>query len=79
MNYTETDAKRDKEQGWVDNFRLEKWDGGWHVIILNDRGISRVLTSHREKHKPRLFKTLDAAISCIEKIGFTVVLLEGVR
>jgi hypothetical protein len=79
MYYTETDAKRDMEQGWIHNYRLERWEGGWHVIILNDNGMSRQLTSHREKTKPRVFKTADAALSCLEKIGFTVVLIEGVK
>jgi len=65
-------AKRDFSIGYLESFRIERAPmlDGWHLFFKG--GTNRgPLVDAREK-KPRLFKTLDAAVISLEKIGFKV-------
>jgi hypothetical protein len=75
MNWNMELAKRDFALGHLEGFHLDRaiGDSGWHVQ-LTDGLNSGPLVDAREK-KPRLFKTADAAIAALEKIGFEVVVL----
>lgn len=65
-------AKRDFQIGYLESFHIDRasMTTGWHVFLKG--GTNRgPLVDAREK-KPRLFKTLDAAVIALEKIGFKV-------
>lgn len=66
-------AKRDFEIGYLTEFELRRWPLaglGWFVW-LGKGNAAGWLVDARSK-QPREFKTLDAAISAVESIGFKV-------
>jgi len=72
--WTMEQAKRDFRFGFLDSFHIERVNDGvndvWRVR-LRGGSASGVLVDAREK-KPRLFKSLDSAVSAVEQIGFKV-------
>jgi hypothetical protein len=69
--YTMKEAKRDFEHGHLDRYIIQRTPmaSTWQ-ISLGNRG--DWLVSQRDEAKPREFKTLDAAVSALESIGFRV-------
>jgi hypothetical protein len=69
--YTLEMAKSDHKEGWLDNFELERnQKNDWKIILKNENGFSKCLTLARGGD--RTFKTLDAAVSVVEEIGWSV-------
>ena len=68
--WTMEQAKRDFQFGFLDSFHIERVNDVWRVQ-LRGGSASGVLVDAREK-KPRLFKSLDSAVSAVEQIGFKV-------
>lgn len=65
-------AKRDFSIGYLESFQIDRalLANGWNVRLKG--GTNRgPLVDAREK-KPRVFKTLDAAVVALEQIGFKV-------
>jgi hypothetical protein len=77
MYYTMADAKRDFSLGYLDQFVIERkvLGKGWYVKLGPPRNqVLHPLVDARSKQW-RLFKTLDAAVSAVEDVGFEVNLL----
>jgi hypothetical protein len=70
---TTPQAKRDFEIGYLNTFHLEKTPMAetWQVWLGAGNGAGW-LVSQRDKTNPRQFKTIDAAVSALEEIGFKV-------
>jgi hypothetical protein len=73
---TTPQAKRDFEIGYLNTFHLEKTPMAetWQVFLGSGNGAGW-LVSQRDKTNPRQFKTIDAAVSALEDIGFKVEFL----
>lgn len=68
--YTLEMAKNDYKEGWIDGFSIERnQDKLWKIILKNKNGFSKCLTLARGGK--RYFKTLDAAATTVEEIGFS--------
>lgn len=77
MYYTMADAKRDFKMGYLAQYVIDRnvLSPGWRVKIGPERNqVLHPLVDARTKHW-RLFKTLDAAVSALEEIGFKVNVL----
>lgn len=77
MYYTMADAKRDFKMGYLAQFVIERnvLSPGWRVKIGPERNqVLHPLVDARTKQW-RVFKTLDAAVSSLEEIGFEVNVL----
>lgn len=77
MYYTMADAKRDFKMGYLAQFVIERnvLSPGWRVKIGPERNqVLHPLVDARTKQW-RLFKSLDAAVSSLEEIGFEVNIL----
>jgi len=77
MYYTMADAKRDFRLGYLGQYVIERnvLSPGWRVKIGPERNqVLHPLVDARS-HEWRLFKTLDAAVSALEEIGFEVNIL----
>ena len=73
MNTTLAQAKAFFEAGFLSGYLIVKsTDGGWFV----DLGKSGCIVDARTKTR-RIFKSLDAAVSALEQIGFQVDALMG--
>lgn len=70
-------AKRDFQIGRLSGFSLERspLGSGW-VVLFRAPNSNGPLVEARD-HKPRIFKTLDAAVSALEGVGFKVNYLAG--
>ena len=70
---TTPQAKRDFDIGYLNTFHLEKTPmfEMWQVWLGTGNGAGW-LVSQRDKTNPRQFKTIDAAVSALEEIGFKV-------
>lgn len=70
--WTMAQAKRDFSIGYLTAFDIvrNKLAGGWHVVLRGGSAIGPLLDVRSKG--PRLFKTLDALVSAMEQIGFTV-------
>lgn len=74
--YTMAQAKRAFEMGYLKLAEVKRWDlttggrGGWFVWL--GRGNSAGWLVDARDHEARKFKTLDAAVSGLEQIGFRV-------
>jgi hypothetical protein len=68
---TLTQAKRDFENGYLQRYVVQRTPmaSTWQIWLGNQAGW---LVSQRDEAKPREFKTLDAAISALESIGFRI-------
>lgn len=74
-------AKRDFQNGHLVSFWISRvpLDAGWHVIVaFRHPGTEAFLVDAHGK-EPRIFRTLDAAVREIERIGFKVPALFGGR
>ena len=69
-------AKRDFSLGHLSGFRIERavLATGWNIRLFDGLN-SGFLTTARDDNQPRCFKTLDAAVSFLEDVGFSVVSL----
>ena len=80
MFYTMADAKRDFRMNHIGFYRIERAavQLGWFVLFGEGRNNGEKdaypLVDARSRQS-RLFKTLDAAVSAIEEVGFEVNLL----
>lgn len=77
MFYTMADAKRDFKMGYLAQYVIERniLSPGWRVKIGPERNqVLHPLVDARTKQW-RLFKSLDAAVSSLEEIGFQVNIL----
>ena len=74
--YTMELAKRDFSLGYLVSFEIHRQPldkNGW-MVVLSDGSNSGPLSDARSR-QPRVFKTLDAAVSALEQVGFSVDLL----
>lgn len=73
MIFTMAEAKRDLSVGYLSEFSVQKQQSssGWTIWLKGAAGIDGTLVNQRDK-SPRVFKTLDAAISALNDIGFDV-------
>lgn len=77
MFYTMADAKRDFKMGYLAQYVIERnaLAAGWRVKLGPERNqVLHPLVDARTKQW-RLFKSLDAAVSSLEEIGFEVNIL----
>lgn len=77
MFYTMADAKRDFKMGYLAQYVIERnvLSAGWRVKLGPERNqVLHPLVDARTKQW-RLFKSLDAAVSALEEIGFEVNVL----
>lgn len=72
MYYTMADAKRDFGRGYLKSFGIERYtlQMGWAVYLMDGEAVGYLVDARTKKD--RLFKTLDAAVSAVESIGFKV-------
>lgn len=66
-------AKRDFEIGYLTEFSLRRWPlagMGWFVWLGKGNAAGWLVDARTKQ--PREFKTLDAAVSSLESIGFKV-------
>lgn len=72
-DYTMAQAKRDFEMGYLADYHIQRviLGSGWWVWLKSDGMAAGPLVDARTK-KAREFKTLDAAVSAIESVGFKV-------
>lgn len=74
--YSMAQAKRAFEMGYLRLVEVKRWDlttggrGGWFVW-LGRGNAAGWLVDARDK-EPRMFKSLDAAVSALEQVGFRV-------
>lgn len=74
MFYTMAEAKRDFRLGYIGQYSVERdpWMSGWFVYLgPKENKTLHPLVDARTKRN-RQFKTLDAAVSAIEDVGFEV-------
>lgn len=73
---TTTQAKHEFEIAYLNTFHIEKspMSDTWQVWLGSGNGAGW-LVSQRDKTNPRQFKTIDAAVSALEEIGFKVIYL----
>jgi hypothetical protein len=70
-------AKRNFEFGFLTGFSIDSTVGGW-LLLLKQKGYSIDLPLlDARQNEPRIFKTLDAAVSAAESVGFDVKRLIG--
>ena len=68
--WTMAEAKRDFGYGLLADYGMQRVMGEWSVV-LSGTSMRGALVDARGK-TPRMFKTLDAAVSALEQIGFSV-------
>jgi hypothetical protein len=70
--WTVSQARRDFEIGYLTDFQIIRspMNGGWNVMLRG--GTNHGFLVDARARNARLFKTVDAAISEIERIGFVV-------
>lgn len=70
-------AKRDFEIGRLTAFSLERvpMGSGWNVVFRAPNSNGPLVDAR--SHEPRVFKTLDAAVTALEGIGFKVEFLRA--
>lgn len=68
-------AKRDFDLGYLTKYRIERspMGEGW-MVHLGEGNAAGWLVDARTK-EPRVFKSLDSAVSTLEQIGFRVLIL----
>lgn len=72
---TVSHAKKNFDFGFLTGFSIDSTVGGW-ILLLRQKGYSIDLALlDARNHEPRVFKTLDAAVSAAESIGFEVLRL----
>lgn len=77
MDMTMEEAKKMFAEGYVDSFRLEKAvlpSEDWHVYLYAGKNKGGYLVDARKKQLRR-FKTLEAAVNAVERVGFKVEFL----
>jgi len=74
MDWKMDQAKRDFQNGLLVGYEIQRAPmsaGRWQVALRTDSTVKGYLIDARRK-APRLFATLDAAVSELERIGFRV-------
>ena len=77
MKYTIQQAKRDFELGYLKNYQVERCPmrlNQWRVYVFDLGDNQGVLVDFRTKNE-RHFKSIDAAVSALESIGFEINIL----
>lgn len=71
-DWTMVQAKRDFEIGYLTDFHVTRaaLGDGWNLMLRG--GTNRGSLVDARSKSPRVFKTLDAAVSALEQIGFKV-------
>lgn len=79
-NWTVAFSKSAYEHGIIDDAFIVRapMEDGWNVLLVTVDKTSRHLLCDAHDKRPRLFKTLDAAVRTVESVGFTVVSLQVV-
>lgn len=75
MNKTMAVAKHDFEIGYLDRYAIERSPMGDGWMLDLGSGNSRGWLVDARSKEPRVFKSLDGAVSALEQIGFKVLLL----
>lgn len=72
MEWTLAQAKREFALGLIVSYDLERaiLGAGWHLMLRTASDVG-YLVDARDK-SPRLFKSLDSAVSAVEAVGFGV-------
>lgn len=79
-NWTLAFSKSAYEVGIIDDAFLVRaaMEDGWNVLLVTvDKSSQHLLCDAHDK-RPRLFKTLDAAVRAVESVGFKVPSLKVV-
>ena len=74
--YTMEQAKRDFTLGYLTKYEIHRQpldSAGWSVVLSD--GSNRGALVDARTRSPRVFKTLDAAVSAVEQVGFSVDML----
>lgn len=74
--HTMAQAKRDHEIGYLTRWRIERapeGQEGWRVEL--GAGVGCGWLADARSKEPRVFKSLDGAVSSLQQIGFEVNLL----
>lgn len=71
--YTTAQAKRDFSIGYLTDYHIQRFpmSTDWTIYFKISGNGSGYLVDARKK-EPRHFKTLDAAVSALEEVGFKV-------
>jgi hypothetical protein len=67
--YTLDIAKAEYKEGYLEYFTIQRLAGGWSIFVSEG---SRNKAISKARGGIRYFKTLDAAVKCVEEIGFDV-------
>ena len=75
LAHTMAQAKRDHRVGYLTRWRIEKTPEGvgWRVEL--GAGNGRGWLADARSKEPRVFRSLDGAVSALEQIGFEINLL----
>lgn len=75
--YTIAMAKNDYKEGWINGFNFSRQENGWIIEVWKDSPdqIKRAICTARGE--VRVFKTLDAAVTVVEDIGWSADFLTG--
>lgn len=80
VNWTLAFSKSAYEHGIVDDAVIVRapMEDGWNVLLVTVDASSKHLLCDAHDKRPRLFKTLDAAVRAVETVGFVVASLQVV-
>lgn len=72
MDWTSAQAKRDFAIGYLTDFSITRacLAEGWSLLLRGGMARGHLVDAHDKQ--PRVFKTLDAAVRELERIGFKV-------
>ena len=77
VGMTVAHAKRNFEFGFLTGFSIDACHEGW-LLLLRQKGYSIDLPLlDARQNEPRVFKTLDAAVSAAASVGFEVKRLQN--
>ncbi|WP_241618936.1 hypothetical protein [Rosenbergiella epipactidis] len=78
-NIMSSQAKGRIQAGMIDTAVITRVDGGYYIKFEGEnsdwRGENLVLSSARDPYVPRLFKSIDGAVSEAERIGVKAIAL----
>lgn len=79
-NWTLAFSKSAFEHGIIDAAFIVRaaMEDGWNVLLVTVDNTSQHLLCDAHDKRPRLFKTLDAAVRAAESVGFVVASLQVV-
>jgi len=71
-NWTIVQAKRDFDNGLFKAFRIDRTMGGWVVALQGSGKLGEGFLLDARNKEPRVFKSVNGAVSTLGKIGFQV-------